>query len=56
MPDDIRFMPAVDRDLYCREFLCPTGREVYQLLNSDVKFASSGLLINTDLENLTTSS
>jgi hypothetical protein len=30
MPDDIKFMPAVDRDLYGREFLCPTGREVNQ--------------------------
>jgi hypothetical protein len=30
MPDDIKFMPAVDRDLYGRVFLCPTGREVYQ--------------------------
>ncbi len=30
MTDDIKFMPAVDRDLYGREFLCPTGREVDQ--------------------------
>ncbi len=30
MPDDIKFMSADDRDLYGREFLCPTGREVYQ--------------------------